>query len=652
MAQLADPATGLSGWIDYLTTPTPAAAEQPTAQRFVLAAVLADETIVKIDENARWYPGARVYRSTGAKVELTEAMRGADAVFTTDSGLYRVLTPDQYAEMKRVEAARAEAVANAAVTSPRATRAPSPKPPGEAMARLSVAPTPAPTGCGAHARMVTMVAVGPSHIGAALRHAAPLMERARKLNNEVVVVVVGVADENEAEEALRLSGNSVLLAGARELAVLKRGRQATGPMRAYLREAVLLECVAGMAGEMDAEGRGGAWLLPEAPVPLDGSRAPLAPRANASMRAWKDALNAQWRDWRARFYAGELGADDRELLAVYTSFPAGPDADEPPLNPFARDAVGLVGLGAPPPFGVVDCTVAWRGARRDGGGWPEPRARWASPGGGPASVYWAIATWCGRIRALLDQTAPRLDLHTSASELQWEFEQTLLSLLTYTAGDFSQPFLKRFDDLKGVLGPVVLGGRNDAQPMRATWWTLADRAGGVLMLVPEAYVQHATVGYHAHAPPMHDGALLCAQGYLVLHDDDALPITLSGVKAEELEAERRAFGRRLWIPNGATAYDSHAAVAALDGHAAAARDAAPPPTFRTQREAMALESAVSPGARVPGTPGRTVWNTSETSSHALSGLRVCLVRRAARPHMPTLDVDTYEGGLQLAFESV
>ena len=104
MTQLAEPATGLSGWLDYLTGPIPTATEQPTAQRFVLAAVLADETIVRIDENVRWYPGACVYRSTGAKIELTEAMRGADGVFTTDSGLYRVLTPDQYAEIKRAEA--------------------------------------------------------------------------------------------------------------------------------------------------------------------------------------------------------------------------------------------------------------------------------------------------------------------------------------------------------------------------------------------------------------------------------------------------------------------------------------------------------------------------------------------------------------------
>ena len=658
MTEVADAASGagyVSGvgtWLDYLTTPTPGAAEQPTARRFVLAAVLADETIVKIDEHARWYPTSRVYRSAGAKVELTEAMRGNDSVFTTDSGLYRVLTPEQYAEIKRAEAARAEAVAAAAVSSPRATRAPTPTPPETAMARLSIVPTPAPTGCGAHSRTRTLVAVGPSHIAAALRHATPVMERARKANNEVIVVVMGAADEQEAEAALRVPGDRVLLAGGRELAALKLGRGATGPMRSYLREALLLEAIAGMVGEMDSEGRGGAWLLPASPVPLDGSRAPLAPRAEASMRDWKDALNAQWREWRKRYLDGKaaLGADDEALLAVYTSFPTAPRPEDPPLAAFARDAVGLVGLAAPPPTGVVDHTLLWRGVRRDGSAWPEPLARWASPGGGPSSVYAAVCTWCGSVRAHIDRAPPRLDLHANASELQWEVEQTVLSLLTYTAGDFSQPFLTRFDDLRGVLGPVVLAGRDGARPMRTVWWTLPDRAGGALMLLPEPYVQLATAEHHAHTPPAHGGPLLAAQGFLVLADADALPMTLSGVRPEELEPERRAFGHRLWIPNGATAAESQAAVAALQA-VKRADDAVA--TFRTQRDLDTARAAAgpTPGARVPDTPGRTVWLTRATSSDALNGLRVRLTKRPAPPHMPTLDVDDYEGGLQTLFES-
>ena len=101
----------------------------------MLAAVLADETIVKIDDGARWYPAAECYRSAGAKVELSEAMRGEDGVYRTDSGLYRILTPAQYADIKSVEAARAEAAASAAVSSPRATRASTPTDVEDAVAR-------------------------------------------------------------------------------------------------------------------------------------------------------------------------------------------------------------------------------------------------------------------------------------------------------------------------------------------------------------------------------------------------------------------------------------------------------------------------------------------------------------------------------------
>lgn len=664
MAQLADPPTStstsaLASWYDYLTAPAEGGPEQPTGEEFVLAAVLADETIVKIDDKARFYAGTRTYRSVGAKLELPEAARGADGVYTIDSGIYRVMTAIEYTATKRAEAARAEAVASAAVSSPRATRASSPaRTPaslGVGIAQLSLSS--ASTGCGAHAKMVTLVAVGPRHIRRALERAAPVLEQARRANNETVTIVLGVADEREAEEALRVKGRSVLLAGAHELAHLAQGL--TGPMRAYLRHALLLDCVAGSAAGMSANGGGGAWALPADAVPLDALPLALESRGVADLVEWKDALNRQWREWFARFERAQgaaLDEDDAALLAAYTSFPtAAATKRHPPLPELPADATAVVGLRHAPPFGGVDHTIRWSIAKGAGGAyraWPEPAARWASTGGGSASVYWSLVTWCGSTSAALRAAAPPpvLDLHTDEDELQAEVETTLVSLLTYAAPDGTQPFLARFDDLQGVVGPVVLGGRDDAQPMRCVWWALPDRAGGVLMLLPEAYVQMAMEGYAAQTPSTHGQSYLASQGFLALADADALPMQFSGVEPTEYDAELSAFGRRLWIPNGATEREASEAAVAVDS---APKAAAAVPTFRLQRDAELAQSggALVPGARIPSAAARSTWFTSASSDEALSGLRVRWVRSATAPHLPTLDVDTYGGGAQLAYES-
>jgi len=664
MAQMADTLaspSALSSWFDYLTTPAAGGPEAPTPERFVLAAVLADESIVKIDDNAQWYPESRVYRSTGAKVELSESMRGIDQVFTTDSGLYRIMTAEDYAEAKSVEAARAEAAASAAVSSPRATRTSTPTPSQVETGISKLSLSAASTGCGAHAKMVTLVAVGPTHIRAALKRAAPVVEQARRANNEIVTVVLGVADEVEAEEALRISGRAVLLAGANELnAVLQLKNvvpsTSPGPMRAYLRRAVLLDCVAGSAAGTNTDGGGGAWVLPVHPVPLDALPPWMVKRGGRGLVEWKDLLNRQWREWYARFElrpAGPLIGEDTALLTAYTSFPTAPR--HPPIPGLPANATAVVGLQPAPPFGLVDHTIRWSVARGAGGAhraWPEPAEQWTSTGGGHASIVWTITTWCGSMRAALraSSVATALDLHTDEDELQAEVETTLVSLLTYEAAGGVQPFLTRFDDLKGALGPVVFGGREGAQPMRATWWTVPDRTGGVLMLLPEAYVQMAMKGYPLQAPTTHSRAFLCAQSLLVLADADALPMRFEGVEPGEYDAELRAFGKRLWIPNGATEREAREAVSLLDGVPKAAE---PLPTHRLQRDADQASARVelSPGQRVPTASARTVYYTSTSSDDGLSGLRVRWTRRAAAPHLPTLDVDSGEGGTQLAYET-
>jgi len=72
--------------------------------------------------------------------------------------------------------------------------------------------------------------------------------------------------------------------------------------------------------------------------------------------------------------------------------------------------------------------------------------------------------------------------------------------------------------------------------------------------------------------------------------------------------------------------------------------------YRTQSDADAARSRelVAPGRRLAGRAERAVFYTSTTSDDALGGLRV---RWTSVDGKPALDVDTGEGGAQLAYES-
>lgn len=667
----------MSGWLEYITG-SPAESDEPASGCYVVAAVLSDETLVKVDSSARYYPAAQSYQSRASGLYLSDATRGPDGVYTTDSGCYRVMSEAEYTVVKHEEAMRAEARASAAVVTPRTPTTAAPgsnttttttaSANGATRAMEDMALAALPVGCGADARMATVVAVGPRNVGLARRRAKTLIDVARANHNRVVTVVLGVDDENEAYEALSIPGERVLLAGANEMRALG-DRNAKTRMRLYLEEACLLECIAGSAAGTGTDGSGGVWVLPSAHIPL--SSAPTAPsvakREHDSLVSWKNALNAQWHDWYRRYQRTDepLDAQDNALLDVYSSFADDSSGDgfdaAPPLRALGDSAVGLLGMSTTMrrlvTHGLVDHTIVWTADN-----WPETGASWASTGGGAASVYWAASSWCYNTQTAMRRSRPNPLMTTLPSdEDEWhaDVDTLLVSLLTYTAPGGTQPFLTRFDDLKGVLGPVVRAGRGDSQLMRVSWWTLHDRTGGVVALLPEGYVRRALHGYEARAPPLPGSPLLAAQGFLVLADADALPLVLPNVDArvkhtndEERDEAVRAFGRRLWIPNGATAAERHVALAGLEEVPNVATALA---TFRTQLDTDAALSGgeLVPGHRVTGLPGLTVFYTSTVSDDGLSGLRVRWVRRDRAPHMPTLDIDTHEQGVrQTAYESV
>ena len=249
--------------------------------------------------------------------------------------------------------------------------------------------------------------------------------------------------------------------------------------------------------------------------------------------------------------------------------------------------------------------------------------------------------------------ATALDLHTDEDELQAEVETTLV-LAAHVRGR------RR--------GATLLDAGSTISRVRSDRWSLEgararsrcaprggrcrDRTGGVLMLLPEAYVQMAMKGYPLQAPTTHSRAFLCAQSLLVLADADALPMRLAKASSRASTTPRL---RALWQ----AAVDSqrrNGARGARGGVAArrraqGGRAAAHPPAAARRRPGERARRAVPWAARAGTASARTVYYTSTSSDDGLSGLRVRWTRRAAAPHLPTLDVDSGEGGTQLAYET-
>ena len=628
-----------SDWLNYLTAPSASpVADLPSPERLVMVAVLDDGSTANLGA-AQHYPASGVYRMSEGGLEVSESARDGDGTFVTDSGRYRVLTHQEHTALKRDEAARAAREAAKAIAPPPAAtttvlRA------STSLSALTIKP--ASVGCAAHAQMATVIAIGPSHIQLALTRIKPLIEIARSNHNYVTVVVLGVQNELEAEAALTTPTPRLLLAGANELEAL-RSRKATGTVRAYLREAVLVGLVPGSGKGYDDDGLNGVWCLPSASVSLDGSLGAIEPRGDKTMAKWQLAINTQWRDWYMRYDRQSTTLDDQDnvLMRAYTSFPKAPR--HPPVSQLPRWSTVLLATGSGPAFGTVDHTILWRDGRSPSELWPCPCERWATTGSHAGSPYWAVASWCTNTQGALRTPAPLPDVQLTLDDLQYDVWTTLATLAVIKHGGVEGSPSRRLQQLSGVLGPVVLAGRANNEPMRVSWWTPSEGTP-VLMLLPEAYVQIALIDYDSKRTTGQGQALLCSQGFLVLANADEVPIEFAGVTASELDGERAAFGPRLWSMRGTppdpALPELHEAPAPRGGLV----------SYRTQTDADAdcTRGLLDPGVRVGTSPTHSVFYTKTTSDDQLSGLRV----RWTVADRPTLDVDTFEGGQQLAYERV
>lgn len=531
----------------------------------------------------------------------------------------------EHTALKRGEAARAVREASNAIESPPAAtntvlRA------STSLSALTIKP--APIGCSPHAQMATVIAIGPAHIRLALAHINPIIKCARANDNIVTVVVLGVQDNNEAEAALKTPIPRILLAGARELKVLRK-RDDNGFVRNYLHEAVLVGLVQGSVEGYGDDGLNGVWCLPSAPVPLDKSTEAIEPRGDKTMAKWQLAINTQWSGWYTRYNqkTTELDEKDISLLQAYTSFPEYPR--HPPVSQLPRLSIALMAMDSGPVFGTIDHTILWRGGIRLNELLPFPCKKWATtsrPGGSP---YWAVASWCTNTQSALKTSAPSPDVELTFDQLQYDVLCTTRTAIA---------LLKRAEDVempRGVLGPVVLAGRSNNEPMRVSWWTSAEGTP-LLMLLPEAYVHIALKDYDSKHVAGQRQALLCSQGFLVLANEDEVPIkfAVAGLTASEPDGKRAALGPRLWHVRE-TAINSallelHDAPAPRDGRV----------SYRTQTDAEAdwARGLLKVGARVGTSRTHSVFYTNTTSEDQLSGLRV----RWTGPYWPVLDVDTVQ----------
>lgn len=642
MAQLSpvmtETATGsgtrLGAWLDYLTTPaTNSPTDMPTPETYVMIALLDDGGSARLG-SARYFPMSQTYRLCEGALELPVAARGVDDVYVTDSGRYRILTPAQHVELKKQEATAAQAAAAVAI----APKPPVPMP-TEHMAALSIhPPTPAPVGCGMHAQISTVIAIGPANVELAAARAEPLAAVARKNNNVVTHVVLGVATDADAVAALALPTPRIFLAGANELVAL-RDRNATGPIRKYLEEALLMATVSPSAKMDSSDPNEVLWLLPASPVPLDGTIAALIPQMRRTLTLWCMALNTQWKEWYERYNgtSEELNAEEEALLRAYSSFPV--VQRHPPLAGLTRTAMGLIGTVEGAPMGLVDHTIEWRSDKQLAGVWPDPASRWATTGTPTrdGSAYWAVASWCFNTKAALRAPHPLLDHQLTFNDLEYDVDQVLVTLAMHMLPGGSQPYRTGMTKMKGVLGPVILAGRGGNEPMRMTRWTLGD-APAVTMLLPEGYVQEVLHEYNVAAGAR---VMLASQGFLVLQNSAMVDIAFRGLSKAELDSERSLFGTRLWIHGKAQATQA-VALPQAPVHAMI--------TYRTQLDANAKPTnLLVPGTRVAADAAAQIYFVVSTSEDLLCGLRVCWSNADGRP---LLDADTFEGGAQVAYETV
>ena len=447
--------------------------------------------------------------------------------------------------------------------------------------------------------LIAMYAESREQLSVVFAHVQSVASLARKNNNHIIYAILGVSDDVDTVEAVLESvpaANRRLLAGASEL---KHTSDDNATWKQYLDEATLLAFV---PDSLDSDT--GTWLLPSSGDACLG----IVPRGSMSVRDWAAAINSQ----------------PREGLGLPAT---GSD------TPFARLGAesGMVATAAMR-VSTMQRTIKWVVSDpRDVFCWPHTQAAWSALSISN-SVSWAVTSSCAKTIAGLNVPEVKLDKQLTIEELQYDVSLTLASLITQTK--------MTLPNIRGVIGPLVIAGRGDEEPMRAIEWTDNVAANErVLMLLPESYVQLAFPDYDGP----HFGIAQWVNGFLYLENTNALVLRVEGCQ-EEAEDVAAQMGTRLWrLPQNTP--DHSFALTAME-------------RFKTVTEVMvyhtqydASKTTNRTGTRVPSSR-HSIFYTNTPSSDHLTGLRVRWVFASDRPNMPTLDSDNRDGGEQLEYETV
>lgn len=505
---------------------------------------------------------------------------------------------------------------------------------------------------------------------AALERTKIVADMARKHGNQVHYAFLGGAlpphgdmDEavlewmvalKEGSREFDIDGANVhLVAGPREiqaLSLVASGKH-TAALKRYLEQSKLVECL-GSEG-MDVHGSKGLWLkctsthggtivgkLPG--VGVMGANGPRAewidsPTALTNI-AWKDELNKRWlaavsapaklRDeqpgkWQFWMTIGVQSALDQE------PFPAAG------LGTETRSSTAVFAHPSST-FGTVRRTMV---LDRDSM-LLVPAESWMDIGVNNNSLYWAVQTWCfATMRSMNAHTLPLLDLTPDLSELQYDVSCTLSSLVQHSERPDAltppaHPWAN-FGKLCGELGPCVVAGREDSEVLRLVHWTGVGMPDA-MMLLPEAYIRFVLRDYYSDLTTSVEMAgARAVSGFIVLNDDDIIPMRLPELSEAEQAHASTVLGSRLWKVSQRPPSTAMAKAIAA---------AAPPWRQLLTYNVVGLQNPidVTPGQRVPVGAGWQMFYTHCTTEDPLSGLRVKWVfapgEQADARDMPTLDV--------------
>lgn len=633
-------------------------AEASTEHQRVLAAILPDGTTVRLGEAT--HDAVRgCYRMVNGDLELHPSECAEDGTYCLDSGVYAVVTESEFESMKRNERAtsavtqtRATTTASADAprveTQERVTLVPdasipsvSSVPPVPAALPVPALPAPPPafTEEVAGSRPTTVVAVGPAHVNEGLQKASALLSAAGARGNRTLVVVLGVNTDADADAARAITHTCVRLAGLHELRAFSRGASLSESMRAYLRVSVLSDCIAAGNGcDVGADGARGVWV---AACGAEAVADRMVPASNAMSKvARKDAVNERWRVWIERACelipdandtndTNDAAAQVCEMVALAQSQP----------EQHARAV--LSGKRRAPWTALATHEHTWScsavatadGERERVHTLAMPTQTRCAAFAHESALFWCVASWCPRTQEML---RPAIDLPDPDAALADPLPlDTLASLAAYADATTDAALVPDVALLRGTLGPVVLAGIDDAEVLRFVWWrvgtvddddddeTADDDVVG--MLLSEAYVRATLPDVVSVAPTSAGRPTLASAGYVVLADDDVVPMRFVHRTQVEHAEVARELGYRMWRVrrrrDGAPSMASMALMARVLG-------ATPP---------LDLVRATV-GHRAARVGNASVFYLTSSSEDALSGLQVVWRRPADAHGVAVLDL--------------